>query len=151
MIRFDLSEFKDFHSFEMLIGDPEKPAQSASLIEPVKKDPFQLILFDELEKAHPNIWDLFLQLLDDGRLSPPGASAVSFRNTIIIATSNVGAQDASHSLGFGQQNSDKDRRHQAILSALENSFRPEFLNRFQFISIFHSLSASQVLTIARLD
>jgi ATP-dependent Clp protease ATP-binding subunit ClpC len=86
LLRFDLSEFKDYHSFEMLIGDPKKPERPARLVDAVRAQPFQVVLLDEIEKAHGNIWDLLLQVLDDGRLTPAHGPAVSFRNTIVIAT-----------------------------------------------------------------
>jgi len=150
MLRFDLSEFKDYHSFEMLVGAPDKPGQPARLVDPVRAQPFQVVLFDELEKGHGNVWDLFLQLLDEGQLTPPGGQPVSFKNTIVIATSNVGARDASRSLGFGAE-ADPSARAAATRTALEATFRPELLNRFQHIVVFHSLSADQVRTVARAE
>src|SRR5882757_3525345 len=92
LLRFDVSEFKDYHSFQMLIGDPEKPERPARLIDPVRAQPFQVVLLDEIEKAHANVWDLLLQLLDDGHLTPARGPVVNFRNTIVIATANAGAQ-----------------------------------------------------------
>ncbi len=148
MLRFDLSEFKDYHAFDMLLGNPQKPGQPARLLDPVRAQPFQVVLFDELEKAHPNIWDVFLQLLDEGRLSPPGGEAVSFRNTIVIATSNVGSQEAAASLGFGQGAS-SSRRDRDVRRALERAFRPEFLNRFQHLVVFRPLEQHQLRVIAR--
>jgi len=150
MLRFDLSEFKDYHSFSLLLGDPEKPHQPARLLDPVRTQPFQVVLFDELEKAHSNIWDLFLQLLDEGRLTPPGGLPVDFRNTIVIATSNVGAKHSSRSVGFGS-NVDNEQRAAAIMEALERQFRPEFINRFAHVVVFHPLSAQQVRTVARAE
>ena len=148
LLRFDLSEFKDYYAFHLLLGDPDHPQQPARLLDPVREQPFQVILFDELEKAHPNLWDIFLQLLDDGRLTPPGGQTVDFRNTLIIATSNVGAQEAENRIGFVTDDS-IDSRRQSIQKTLENAFRPEFLNRFQHIAVFHPLSRQQVHTIAR--
>jgi ATP-dependent Clp protease ATP-binding subunit ClpC len=151
MLRFDLSEFKDYSSFELLLGDPERPQNPARLLGPVRAQPFQVVLFDELEKAHSNIWDLLLPLLDEGRLSGPGGDSVDFRNTVIIATSNVGAQDAdaSRGLGFGATGADAAERTAKIRRALELSFRPEFLNRFQHVVVFHRLSNEQMRAIAR--
>jgi len=148
MLRFDLSEFKDYHSFAMLLGNPERPQQPARLLDPVRAQPFQVVLFDELEKAHSNIWDVFLQLLDEGRLTPPGGRPVDFRNTIVIATSNVGAQTSGRSVGFGS-GTDNNARADAIQEALEKQFRPEFINRFAHVVIFHPLSANEVRTVAR--
>ncbi|HUH01533.1 MAG TPA: AAA family ATPase, partial [Kofleriaceae bacterium] len=148
MLRFDLSEFKDYHSFEMLVGDPGKPERPARLVDPVRAQPFQVVLFDELEKAHANVWDLFLQLLDEGQLTAASGQQVSFRNTMIIATSNVGAGESPKGLGFGARPGE-DERAKTIRAALERQFRPEFLNRFQHVVVFHALSADQVRTIAR--
>ena len=108
----------------MLLGNPQNPERPAKLIDPVKSQPFQVVLFDELEKAHANLWDLFLQLLDEGRLTPADNEVVNFRNTIIIATSNVGANITSGSLGFSATaTKDKDDRkgiHQALEQAINS-------------------------------
>jgi ATP-dependent Clp protease ATP-binding subunit ClpC len=147
MLRFDMSEFKDYNSFEILLGDPKNPEKPAALLDPVRVQPFQLVLLDELEKAHSNVWDLLLPLIDEGRLTPPGREAINFRSTIVICTSNVGAQHAQiRSVGFGDEQEDKSDR---IRESLELHFRPEFLNRFQHIAIFHPLSRKQVHQIAR--
>ncbi|MCB9743756.1 MAG: AAA family ATPase [Alphaproteobacteria bacterium] len=148
LLRFDLSEYKDYHSFEVLLGSARDPSRPAALIDPVRAQPFQVVLLDELEKAHPNVWDLLLPMLDEGRLTPPGGSTVDFRNTILIATSNVGALGSDKSVGFGATRGDAERRSR-ILEALEKSFRPEFLNRFQHVVVFHSLTRDQVRTVAR--
>lgn len=148
LLRFDLSEFKDYHSFETLIGNPKSPDRPATLVDPVRAQPFQVVLFDELEKAHSNVWDLLLGLLDEGRLTPPDGTTVDFRNCIVICTSNVGALDNNKSLGFGKQPDDAGRRR-AVLRALESHFRPEFLNRFQHVTVFHQLDAAQVKKVAR--
>ena len=148
LLRFDLSEFKDYHSFEMLIGDPKKPERPARLVDPVRAQPFQVVLLDEIEKAHGNIWDLLLQVLDDGRLTPAGGPAVSFRNTIVIATANVGAQAlARRPMGFigGAPGEDSGR----LQTELEAVFRPELLNRFQHIVRFLPLTKDEVQEIAR--
>ena len=151
LLRFDMSEFKDYHAFEMLLGNPKEPMHPAKLLDPVRAHPFQVLLFDELEKAHANIWDVFLQLLDDGRLSPAGAGEpVSFRNTIVIATSNVGAQSSERALGFGATAGAEDRA-QSVNKALERAFRPEFLNRFQHIVIFDPLTPEQLRSVARVE
>jgi ATP-dependent Clp protease ATP-binding subunit ClpC len=147
LLRFDLSEFKDFHSFEQLLGDPRDPTKPARLVDPVRAQPFQVVLLDELEKAHANVWDLLLPLLDEGRMTPPGGAPVSFRSTIVIATSNVGAERAEKGVGFGA--SDGQARRSRTLSSLEQTFRPEFLNRFGHVVVFHSLSEDQAREIAR--
>ncbi len=146
LLRFDLSEFKDFHAFEMLVGAPDKPGQPARLVDPVLAQPFQVVLLDELEKAHPNVWDLLLPLLDEGRLTTPDGRVVDFRSTILIATSNAGAQRAELSVGFGGGESGHAERQRA---GLEQHFRPELLNRFQHIVPFRRLSESEVRRIAR--
>ena len=148
LLRFDMSEFKDYHAFEMLLGDPKDPLKPARLVDPVRAEPFQVVLFDELEKAHDNISDIFLQLLDAGRLTPPGGQEVNFCNTLIIATSNVGAQSAEKALGFGQSVDDASRAA-SVQKALEQAFRPEFLNRFQHIVVFDALTEDQLRRIAR--
>lgn len=150
LLRFDMSEFKDFHAFEMLMGNASRPDQPARLVDPVRAQPFQVVLFDELEKAHDNIADLFLQLLDEGQMTPPGGIPVNFRNTIVIATSNVGAQDSAKALGFGASVSAQDRRDR-VTEALEGAFRPEFLNRFGHIVVFDPLSSNELRTIARME
>jgi ATP-dependent Clp protease ATP-binding subunit ClpA len=156
LLRFDLSEFKDYSSFELLLGSASDSAKPARLLDPVRAHPFQVVLFDELEKAHPNVWDLLLPLLDEGRLTAPGGDTVDFRSTVIIATSNVGAAEAQRperALGFGgaggPQKSEGEGRSLRMKGALEQSFRPEFLNRFQHIILFHALSKEQMRLVAR--
>jgi len=145
LLRFDLSEFKDYHAFQLLVGDPEKPLQPARLLDPVRLQPFQVILFDEIEKAHSNIWDMLLQLLDEGHITPPSGARTNFRNTIVIATSNVGSQDAlKQSIGFVAT-----QPGQIPLKSLEAVFRPELLNRFQHIVTFDGLTRDNVRKIAR--
>ncbi len=148
LLRFDLSEFKDYHSFEILVGNPKDPGRPAALIDPVRAQPFQVVLLDELEKAHSNVWDLLLGVLDEGRLTPPGGQTVDFRSTILIATSNVGAHGSDKRFGFAPDTSSGARRH-AVTKSLENHFRPEFLNRFQHLVVFHALSKDQVKQVAR--
>jgi len=148
LLRFDLSEFKDYHSFEILVGNPKDPGRPAALIDPVRAQPFQVVLLDELEKAHSNIWDLLLGVLDEGRMTPPGGKTVDFRSTILISTSNVGGQSSEKRFGFTPDTGLSARRH-AVTKALENHFRPEFLNRFQHVVVFHALSKEQVKQVAR--
>ncbi|MFT5586114.1 MAG: ATP-dependent Clp protease ATP-binding subunit ClpC [Cognaticolwellia sp.] len=149
LLRFDLSEYKDYHSFEKLIGNPRNPGQPAALVDPIRAQPFQVVLLDELEKAHPNIWDLLLGLLDEGRITPANGQTVDCRNTIVIATSNVGAQDSQRTaVGFGGGASESQQRR-AVEKALEQHFRPEFLNRFGHLAVFHALTVAQVTQVAR--
>jgi ATP-dependent Clp protease ATP-binding subunit ClpC len=155
MLRFDMSEFADYHSFEMLIGSPKGSAERpARLVDPVRLQPFQVLLFDELEKAHRNVQDLFLQLLDEGRLTTPRGETVNFCNTILIATSNTGAAEGmAPAIGFGGQGKGIGDGYDAdkALQAIEGSFRPEFLNRFQHVVLFHPLTREQAMRIARID
>jgi len=150
LLAFDLSEYKDYHAYQSLIGDPANPQQPARLVDPVRARPFQVILFDEIEKAHPNVWDLLLQLLDEGRLTPGTGKPLSFRNTIVIATSNVGAKEqARESPGFvtGTQDAAGER----MSRALEEAFRPELLNRFAHVCFFHALGPEHVRQIAQME
>ena len=150
LLRFDLSEFKDYHSFQMLIGDPEKPERPARLVDAVRAQPFQVVLLDEIEKAHSNVWDLLLQVLDEGRLTPARGPVVNFRNTIVIATANVGAQALERRpVGFtGGTPAEEAGRLQTELEAV---FRPELLNRFQHIVRFLRLTKEEVQEIARAE
>lgn len=149
LLRFDLSEFSEYTSFKLLIGDPSNPEQQPRLTAPVKQQPFQVVLFDELEKGHPNVHDLMLQILDEGRLSDSSGATVSFRNTFVIVTSNVGAQGADkRRIGFGEAASESDGSEK-MREGLESFFRPEFLNRFQRIVPFHALRPEHVERIVR--
>ncbi len=148
LLRFDMSEFKDYHAFEMLVGVPDRQDKPARLLNPVKAQPFQVILFDEIEKAHPNVWDLLLQILDEGRLTSPKGGTVNFRNTIIIATSNAGAKELDR-LGIGFTGDTNQVSDKEIHIQLEQVFRPELINRFQHIVRFYSLAKPQVKQIAQ--
>lgn len=152
MLRFDMSEFKDYHSFEKLIGDPKRPATSGVLVEAMRQHGFAVVLLDEFEKAHPNIADLFLQVFDDGRLTDAAGQTVDFRNTIIILTSNVGTDprlQAKPIHGFGDGASEGDEEADLrVRRALDETFRPEFLNRIEHIVVFRSLSREIVRRIA---
>ena len=156
LLRFDLTEFKDYQAFEQLVGSPRAPEQRARLLEPVAAQPFQVVLFDELEKAHANLWDLLLPLLDEGYLTTTGGERVDFRSTLIICTSNVGSGAPERSVGFGPPLNDRQATAGAMVAhaarvreALDTAFRPELLNRFQNIVVFHPLSVDDVRTIAR--
>jgi ATP-dependent Clp protease ATP-binding subunit ClpC len=151
MLRFDMSEFADYHSFEMLVGSTRTTSERpARLLDPIRLQPFQVLLFDELEKAHRNIHDIFLQMLDAGRLSSPQGETVNFRNAIIIATSNVGAfEGMTSTIGFGVNPNTFDG--EKAFKAIESFFRPEFLNRFQHIVLFRALTHEQAVRIARID
>jgi ATP-dependent Clp protease ATP-binding subunit ClpC len=151
MLRFDMSEFAEYAAFEMLVGNPREPERPARLVDPVRAQPFQVVLFDELEKGHRTIQDLLLQLLDEGRLSTPKGETVNFCSTIIIATTNAGASEGTaSSIGFGRDvgpTYDPDK----VLHAIGAHFRPEFINRFQHVVLFHPLSREQAAQIARIE
>lgn len=148
LLRFDLGEYKDWSSFERLLGDPRAPDQPALLADAVRAQPFQVVLFDELEKAHPNVLDTLLAVLDEGRLTTPRGEVVDLRSTFVICTSNLGAVEAERGVGFGA-NTDPARRRDRLLSTVEQHLRPELLNRFQHVVPFHPLDAAQAAYIVR--
>ena len=146
LMRFDMNEYIDEYAIHRLIGDYNNP--EGQLTGKVRYQPFGIILFDEIEKAHPKVHDLLLQVLDDGRLTDSMGRTVDFSNTIIVMTSNVGASEVSSQLGFETAKVD----HNAIYrKALENRFRPEFINRIDRVVIFNSLSFDHILLITRLQ
>jgi ATP-dependent Clp protease ATP-binding subunit ClpC len=140
MIRLDMSEFQDLSSLGRLLGSRgEAGASSTSLIDEVRKQPFSVVLLDELEKAHPRVWDLFLQLFDDGRLTDQSGNTASFRNTIIIMTSNAGSK-AGGGIGFADTNAAITTPD--VQRALRETFRPEFINRIDRVVVFRPLARS---------
>lgn len=146
IIRVDMSEYMESHSTSKLIGSPPGYVgydDAGQLTEKVKRKPYSIILLDEIEKAHPDVFNILLQILDDGRLTDAQGNTVSFENTIIIMTSNAGSNLNSNSIGFGKQTMDKGK----IESALKEIFRPEFLNRVDEIVTFDSLTKEQLLQI----
>jgi len=153
LLRFDMSEYADYYDYNQLIGSLDKPESPAKLLDPVQMQPFQVILFDEIEKGHVNVRDLLLQVLDEGNLTSARGEAVSFKNTIIIVTSNVSAELDSlsgHPIGFVADTNSKANPKQ-LQNALTQVFRPEFLNRFQHIVRFHTLELKHVSQIAKLE
>jgi len=153
MIRFDMSEFKDYYSFEKLIGSvgPRNgPAHQGSLLSRVKQQPFSLILLDEIEKAHENIFDLLLQLFDDGRLSDAQGNTVDFTQTLIVMTSNLGANLADERTSFGFSPEDEpDDLESRIRTEMSQFFRPEFVNRIDRIVVFQPLKREHMRTLAQ--
>ena len=146
LMRFDMNEYIDELAIQRLIGDYYNP--EGQLTGKVRYNPFGIILFDEIEKAHPKIHDLLLQVLDDGRLTDSLGRTVDFTNTIIIMTSNIGAREAATNLGFETTG----RNESAIYrKAVENYFRPEFINRIDRIVIFNPLELPHILKIAQLQ
>ncbi|MCE9524228.1 MAG: AAA family ATPase [Alphaproteobacteria bacterium] len=138
MIRLDMSEFKTQESLNKIIGDPGGGPSAESLINRVRKQPFSVVLLDEFEKAHVNVWDLFLQVFDDGRLSDAAGNVADFRHCIIILTSNLGATaHQSSGLGFGAK-TDAFSSDQ-IANAIRQAFRPEFINRLDSVIVFQPL------------
>ncbi len=146
IIRVDMSEYMESHSTSKLIGSPPGYVgydDAGQLTEKVRRKPYSIILLDEIEKAHPDVFNILLQILDDGKLTDAQGNAVSFENTIIIMTSNAGSNLNNNSIGFGKQSFDKGK----IETALKDIFRPEFLNRVDEIVIFDSLNKEQLLQI----
>ncbi len=156
IIRLDMSEFMEPHSVSKLIGSPPGYVgydEGGQLTEQVRRRPYSVVLFDEIEKAHPDVYNILLQMLDDGRLTDAQGRTVSFKNTIIIMTSNVGASDLKgrKKLGFAADSSSEIQNTQDILTnALRRQFKPEFLNRIDDIIIFNHISKEDLKKIAHL-
>ena len=149
IIRVDMSEYMESHSTAKLIGAPPGYVgydEAGQLTEKVKRKPYSIILLDEIEKAHPDVFNILLQVLDDGKLTDSQGNTVSFANTIIIMTSNAGSNLNNNSIGFGKQTVDKSK----IEDSLKETFRPEFLNRVDEIIVFNSLNKEELLQIVNL-
>ena len=150
MIRFDMSEYMEKHSVAKLVGAPPGYVgyeEAGQLTERVRRNPYSLILLDEVEKAHPDVMHMFLQVLDDGRLTDGQGRTVSFKDTIIIMTSNAGTGKVEASVGFGVA---REGRTNSVLGELGNFFSPEFMNRFDGIIEFKALSKDNLLQIVDL-
>ena len=150
MIRFDMSEYMEKHSVAKLVGAPPGYVgydEAGQLTEKVRRNPYSLILLDEVEKAHPDVMHMFLQVLDDGRLTDGQGRTVSFKDAIIIMTSNAGTGKAEASVGFGAA---REGRTNSVLGELGNFFSPEFMNRFDGIIEFKALSKENLLQIVDL-
>ena len=157
MIRIDMSEFMERHEVSKLVGAPPGYVgfdNGGKLTESVRRKPYSVILFDEIEKAHPEVFNILLQILDDGRLTDGQGRKIDFRNTVIIMTSNVGAKEAQqgNSLGFGtsaenMSERDFERSKNIILEEANKLFRPEFLNRIDEIAVFRPLTRDNLLKI----
>ena len=150
MIRFDMSEYMEKHSVSKLIGSPPGYVgyeEAGQLTEKVRRNPYSLILLDEIEKAHPDVMHMFLQILDDGRLTDSQGRTVSFKDTIIIMTSNAGQGESEASVGFGAE---ANGTTNSVIDKLGNYFKPEFLNRFDGIIEFAPLSKDSLLKIVDL-
>ncbi len=158
LVRIDMSEYREQHTVSRLFGAPPGYVgyeEGGQLTEAVRRRPYRVILFDEIEKAHPEVWNALLQILDDGRLTDGQGRIVDFRNSVLIMTSNLGTEYVrrSGSLGFLQNRGDSDERaeHEKIEKALKSTFRPEFLNRIDEIITFSPLSLEQMGLIVDLQ
>jgi len=162
LVRVDMSEYQERHTVARLIGAPPGYVgyeEGGQLTEAVRRRPYRVILFDEIEKAHPDVWNSLLQILDDGRLTDGHGRSVDFRNTVIIMTSNVGTdylRSASAKLGFqthgeGEDEQEREPRSQELENNLKRTFRPEFLNRIDAIVVFHRLTRQEVREIVDLQ
>ena len=149
IIRIDMSEYMESHSTSKLIGSPPGYVgydDAGQLTEKVKRNPYSIVLLDEIEKAHPDVFNILLQVLDDGRLTDSQGNTVSYENTIIIMTSNAGSNLNTNSIGFGGSQVNNN----AIMNALKDTFRPEFLNRVDEIVVFKQLSNEELVKIVDL-
>ena len=159
IVRVDMSEFMEKHSTAKLIGSPPGYVgydDGGHMTEIIRKKPYSVVLFDEIEKAHPDVFNIMLQILDDGRLTDSKGRLVSFKNTIIIMTSNVGASmiTSTQKLGFSVSNDDKKDKYEklkdTVMEELKKAFRPEFLNRIDEIIVFSHLSKEEIRQIVDL-
>jgi ATP-dependent Clp protease ATP-binding subunit ClpC len=158
LVRIDMSEYREQHTVSRLFGAPPGYVgyeEGGQLTEAVRRRPYRVMLFDEIEKAHPEVWNALLQILDDGRMTDGQGNVVDFRNTVLIMTSNLGTEYVRKggTLGFLQQKSDDEEReaHDKIEKALKGAFRPEFLNRIDEIIMFSPLSIEQMEEIVDLQ
>jgi ATP-dependent Clp protease ATP-binding subunit ClpC len=157
MVRIDMSEYGERHTVSRLIGAPPGYVgydEAGQLTEAVRRRPYRVVLFDEIEKAHPDVFNVMLQVLEDGRLTDGHGRTVDFRNTIIIMTSNIGTAEFERTaIGFqaaGVKASDEERHRSAVMDALKKSFRPEFLNRVDDFIVFHQLTQAELGQIVEL-
>ena len=148
LIRLDMSEFQQSSSVDKIIGASDDESMAQSLIQRVRKQPFAVILLDEFEKAHANVWDLFLQVFDDGRLTDTMGQVADFRHTIIILTSNLGAT-AHQSAGLGFAPRGDAFSQEQVRRAVSQSFRPEFVNRLDKVIVFRPLTRDRMRSILR--
>lgn len=153
IIRIDMSEYMEKHTVSRLIGSPPGYVgydEGGQLTNAVRRKPYSVILFDEMEKAHPDVFNIMLQLLDDGRLTDSKGNHVNFSNTVVIFTSNVGSQDILDLNGSSDEESQEIMRER-VTSAMKEKFRPEFLNRLDEYVIFNSLSKQNLRGIVKLE
>ena len=157
LIRLDMSEYMEKHTVSRMVGSPPGYVgyeEGGQLTEAVRRKPYSVVLFDEIEKAHPDVFNMLLQILEDGRLTDNMGRVVSFKNCVIVMTSNAGAQSAQRSsMGFGAGVADAmdyERMRERVLTDIKNVFRPEFLNRVDEIIVFHKLEQKDIEQIASL-
>ena len=158
LIQLDMSEFHDRYTVSRLVGAPPGYVgydEGGQLTEKVRRKPFSVVLFDEVEKAHPDVFNTLLQVLEDGRLTDGQGRIVDFKNTVLILTTNLGTRDVSKSVSFGLQaandtQSNYERMKQKVNDELKQHFRPEFLNRIDDIIVFHQLTEDEILSIVDL-
>jgi ATP-dependent Clp protease ATP-binding subunit ClpB len=151
LVRIDMSEYMEKHAVSRLIGAPPGYVgydEGGQLTEAIRRRPYAVVLFDEIEKAHPDVFNIMLQILDDGRVTDAQGHTVDFKNTIIIMTSNIGSQ---YILDIAGDESRYDEMRRRVMEALRNSFRPEFLNRIDELIIFHSLNKQELRQIVQLQ
>ena len=163
MIRIDMSEYMERHTVSRLIGSPPGYVgheEGGQLTEKVRRKPYSVVLFDEIEKAHEDVWNVLLQILDDGRITDSQGRTVDFKNTVIVMTSNIGAKSltaAASKLGFSMDDKAQDngaeaefqRAKETVMAELRQTFRPEFLNRIDDIIVFRSLTEADIREVAR--
>ena len=157
MVRIDMSEYMESHSVSKLIGSPPGYVgfdDAGQLTEKIRRKPYSVVLFDEIEKAHPDVMNMLLQILEDGRLTDSQGRTVSFKNCIIIMTSNVGARIIAEkkSLGFNQSDANEEKQEyervkKDVMTEVKKEFRPEFINRIDEIIVFHKLSSNEIKEI----
>ncbi len=153
MIRIDMSEFMEKHSVARLIGAPPGYVgyeEGGYLTEAVRRRPYSLILLDEVEKAHSDVFNILLQVLDDGRLTDGQGRTVDFRNTVIVMTSNLGSHQIQELSGDGSAEAYTQMKA-AVMGVVQAHFRPEFINRLDDIVVFHPLDKAQIKSIARIQ
>ena len=155
LLRLDMSEYQERHTVSRLMGAPPGYVgydQAGELTEAVRRRPYQVVLFDEIEKAHPDVFNTLLQIMDDGRLTDAHGRHVDFRNTVVILTSNLGTGDRQGALGFvrTQNDSEREQLRSRVEEGLKKTFRPEFLNRLDEIVVFEPLTETEIAEIAEL-
>jgi ATP-dependent Clp protease ATP-binding subunit ClpC len=150
MVRFDMSEFQERHTVSRLVGAPPGYVgyeEAGQLTEQVRRRPYSVLLFDEIEKAHGDVFNILLQILDDGRLTDAQGRTVDFKNTVVIMTSNLGADRIQQ---YARQGGDFEQLKDDLMDVLRRSFRPEFINRIDEIIVFRALTGEQLVDITKL-